>query len=84
MKDINDTKSIMHEMNNQEKTYNGSNINLRRKWIISSGKKGVIKKINFAVIPRTKYEVSINTPPGNVLQESRVLTSQTGIFMFLI
>lgn len=71
----------MHEKNESGKMYNGSDVGLRRKWIISSGKKGVIKNKNFNIMGVTTHEKSINASPRIILQQNYRLGSQTGIFV---
>ena len=71
----------MKEKNEAVKTYNGSIVGLRRKWIISSGKKGVIKNKNFNIMAGTTHKKSIDTSPRIMLQENILLGSQNGIFI---
>ena len=80
-KDITGINSIVHEKNKSENTYNKSGLGLQRKWIISSGKNGVVKNKNFNTIAETRHENSVRTSPRIILQQTNLLGSQNGNFV---
>ena len=81
LQNINGVNNIIQEKSEAIKTYHGSRVGQRKNWIISSGKKGVIKNKKFNIIAGTTHENSINTSPRFILQKNNLLGSQNGIFI---